>query len=267
MALGYFAMATQATTQLVASYGGTFLADGVAMFRSIAVVRVVWEGFKIGFRSQPANKLAELLVGIAITYCALVYYNAPFPGVGKGLTEIVTSAGADLAQTIDSANENNIGTALANAMGQSSGSSWGTLINGAAMVRYFVLEAVLSVMQAAILGVIAAGFIIAGIMVLVGPIFIPFLIVPHFEHFALNWFRCLVQYSFYPVVGNAVVFVSAQIWLNYFSQFTFPMDSQTLAAALTVIVTTAFGGVYVIFKVPLVVSHLFSGSSGLGGWR
>lgn len=264
---GFFAQATTATTAMVTNYGPTFGSIGLNAFRGIAIIRLCWEGFKIAFRTESANKLAELLILVCIAYGSLVYYSNPIPGVGKSLTRVVTDAGSDLAQVIDTSTENNIGTALGQAMGNAGTSSWSIVTNSAAMVRFFILESILSVMQAAILGVIALGFIVTGILVLVGPIFLPFILVPHFEWMAMNWFRCLIQYSFYPVIGNAFVFVYGQIWLNYFSQFTFPMDSQTLAAAITVIVTMALAGVYGLFKVPVIVSHLFSGSSGLGSWQ
>src|ERR1700693_2675019 len=98
---GFFAQVTQVTINLVTSHSAVFLADGMFLFRGIAIVLVVWEGFKVALEMQPANRIAALLVSIAITYSALVFYSAPFPGVGKNLTQIVTDAGTDLANQLD----------------------------------------------------------------------------------------------------------------------------------------------------------------------
>ncbi len=51
------------------------------------------------------------------------------------------------------------------------------------------------------------------------------------------------------------------------SQITFPLTNEQLAAKFTVILVMAFAGVYGLLKVPLIVSGLFSGSSGLGTFR
>ena len=264
---GFFADATQSTINLVAAYGALFLNTGMSMFKVFAVVRVVWEAFLVAFRADSANGIPRLLVTVALTYSCLVYYTAPFPGVGKSLTKVITDGGADLSQVIDTSTEEAIGERLAQAAGDTEATGWSVVLNWTAGVRYFVLIAALSVMQAAILGVIALGFIVAGIMVLVGPLFIPFLIVPHFEWMAFNWFRCLIQYAFYPVIGNAFVFVFGQIWINFMSQITFPLSNEMLAAKFTVILVMAIAGVYGVLKVPQIVSGLFSGASGLGGLR
>lgn len=263
MDLGFFAQVTQAVTNAVTSYEPVFLSQGVSVFRYIADIRIFWEGFKIAFPSAGPSKLAESLVLISITYAALTFYSAPFPGTSKGLTKTITDAGLTLAQQIDTASEQNVGVALANAMGENSGSAWDAVTNGAAFVRYWILEAVVIVMQAAILAVIAVGFIFVGVCVLTGPIFIPFLLIPGLEWLATGWFRCFIQYSFYPVIGNAVVFIIAQVWMNYMSQYSFPMDTQTIAAALTGFATMAIASVYMILKVPAFVSNHFSGSSGI----
>lgn len=264
---GFLPQVVQNSLTLVTSQGPLMHAMGMNMFRTFAVGRIVYEGFRIAYRDAPATGFSRILLLIGITYAGLVCYSAPFPTVGKGLTAIVTDAGQDLAAMIDTQIQEDIGKKLADAIGAQSGTSWNVVANMTAMFRFFILESALAVMQAAILGVIAVAYIFVGILVMVGPIFLPFLIVPGFEHFAVNWFNCLVQYSFYPVVANAFVFVFAHVWLDYLNTITFPMDSETIAANLTVIVTFAFAGVYGLFKIPQFNSHLFSGSSGIGGWR
>jgi hypothetical protein len=261
---GFFAEATQSTINLVATYGALFLAIGLSMFKVFAVVRVVWECFLVAFRSESPNSIPRLVVTIALTYSCLVYYAAPFPGVGKSLTKVITDGGAELAQVIDTTTEETIGDKLAQAAGDTQATGWSVALNWTAGVRYFILIVALSIMQAAIFGVIALGFIVAGIMVLIGPLFVPFLIVPHFEWMAFNWFRCLLQYAFYPVIGNAFVFVFGEIWIHFLSQVTFPLTNEQLAAKFTVIIVMAVSGVYGLLKVPQIVSNLFSGSAGLG---
>jgi type IV secretory pathway VirB6-like protein len=56
--------------------------------------------------------------------------------------------------------------------------------------------------------IIAYGFIATAVCVLLGPVFIPFFIVPKLEWLFWGWFRCFLQYAFYQVIAAAVVFVA-----------------------------------------------------------
>jgi hypothetical protein len=49
------------------------------------------------------------------------------------------------------------------------------------------------------------------VIVLVGPIFISFFIVPKLEWLFWGWFRAFIQYAFYQVVAHAFVFVFGQL--------------------------------------------------------
>ena len=75
------------------------------------------------------------------------------------------------------------------------------------LVRYYGIVIVLSFAQAAVLAVISFGFVAVGVCALVGPVFIPFFIVPQMEWMFWGWFRTMVQYAFYPVIGNAFVYI------------------------------------------------------------
>jgi type IV secretory pathway VirB6-like protein len=75
------------------------------------------------------------------------------------------------------------------------------------ILRYIITVVCLLFAQAAVFGVIAFGYVAAAIAVMLGPIFIPFYIVPELEWLFWGWFKSLVQYAFYPVVANAYLFV------------------------------------------------------------
>ena len=62
---------------------------------------------------------------------------------------------------------------------------------------------------------IAFGYVAAAIAVLLGPIFIPFFIVPHMEWLFWGWLKAFVQYAFYPVVANAYLFVFGNLLIHF----------------------------------------------------
>jgi hypothetical protein len=141
------------------------------------------------------------------------------------------------------------------------------------VIRYYAIVIILSFAQAAILGVIAFGFVAVAICVLVGPVFIPFFIVPHLEWLFWGWLKAFVQYAFYPVIGNAFVYVYGQLMLNFFSVHKPPFDAAAIAGWFLQFVLMSIAFIWGVLKVPSVVSSIFSGRSGehsfpgIGWWR
>lgn len=273
MSLGFFAQITDEAVNMVTAHGGPFVSAGIGMFKWISSALIVWEGFLIAFRAQPTSRLAGLMVTMCITYTALEFYSAPFPIVGRNLTQIITDAGTDMANQMDTATEEQVGRMISGMTGDAGASSWNVVENAMANVRYFIVVFALSGMQIVMLAILAYGFVALGVLILVGPVFIPFLMVPNMEWLAMNWFKCLIQYAFYPVIGNAFILVYGKVWLNAFGDMNGDWTVTHVAEQLTVILIFAAGGIFGILKVPRLVSEIFSGSSGtsampaIGWWR
>ena len=108
----------------------------------------------------------------------------------------------------------------------------------------------------------AYGFVAQAICVLVGPIFIPFFIVPKLEWLFWGWLKCFMQYAFYQVIAAATMFVMGNLVIYVLTQPPFlPVpDPLTL---LTLLIVVFLGGIYALLKVPVLTSHIFSGMSGL----
>jgi hypothetical protein len=118
------------------------------------------------------------------------------------------------------------------------------------------------ILEAAIFFVIAFGYIAAAVAVLLGPVFIPFFIVPKMEWLFWGWFKAFLQYSFYPVVANAYLFVFGNILIHLVDSHPPPYDGPTIALLFAPLLFLLIAFVYGIVKIPSLVSSLFSGSSG-----
>src|ERR1051326_6788238 len=103
------------------------------------------------------------------------------------------------------------------------------MLNVMEIVRYTLTVLALVVAQAAVLVVIAFGYIAVAIAVLLGPIFIPFFIVPQTEWMFWGWLKSLIQYAFYPVVGNAYLFVFGNLLIRFIDAHPAPYDSSAMA--------------------------------------
>src|SRR5207245_3341244 len=114
----------------------------------------------------------------------------------------------------------------------------------------------------AVFAVIAFGYVAAAIAVLLGPVFIPFFIVPKLEWLFWGWLRALIQYAFYPVVANAYLFVFGNLLIHFVDSHPPPYDGATVAVLFFPLVMLLIAFTYGILKIPSLVNSLFTGRSG-----
>ena len=88
---------------------------------------------------------------------------------------------------------------------------------------------------------IAFGLIASAVCALLGPIFVPFFIVPKLDWLFWGWLKSFIQYSFIPVVAIAFLMV--------FEQFVF-----RYVTTLPPMITQAEYGVYGLQAVAVVVT-------------
>ena len=99
--------------------------------------------------------------------------------------------------------------------------------------------------------------------VLVGPIFIPFFIVPQLEWIFWGWFKAFIQYAFYQVIAAAVVFIIANLILGTMNlQPNGTISTTQLLEFFPVLFITFLAAIYALLKIPTLTNHIFSGTSG-----
>jgi hypothetical protein len=116
--------------------------------------------------------------------------------------------------------------------------------------------------QAAIFAVVAFGYVAAAVAVLLGPIFIPFFIVPQMEWVFWGWLKSLIQYSFYPVAANAYLFVFGNLLIHFVDSHPPPYDSAMILVLFFPLLLLLIAFTYGILKIPSLVNSLFTGRSG-----
>jgi hypothetical protein len=271
---GLFVQITQATIDLITNHMDVFIATGQHMLTVFATLLMIWEGLQFALAgSFHANRFAALVLSISVTGAMIRFYDQPFPGTGSSFHKLVTDTGANLAAQIEERSQEDVGTRIANATEVIVVPVGLNFFEVSPIIYYYASIFVMSAAQVVLLGVIAFGFVAAGCIVLVGPVFIPFFIVPRMDWLFWGWFKALVQYSFYPVVANGFVYVYGQIWLNFFNQNGFPDTLAKLAGMFIQIVILSITFVWGVLQVPKLVSNIFAGQSGLhsmpgiGWWR
>jgi hypothetical protein len=135
-------------------------------------------------------------------------------------------------------------------------------LNVMEIFRYAVTSLLLIAAMAAVFTVIAYGYIASAIAVLLGPIFIPFFIVPRLDWLFWGWLRCLLQYAWYPVVANAYLYVFGNLLIHFVDSHPPPYDGATLLVFFFPLVMLLIAFTYGIIKIPSLVNSLFTGRSG-----
>lgn len=260
----FFAVLSDLMTQNAA----LFQTVGANMFRGFAVMLIVWFGLKSALASAGAghgplfhfDNFASLLLTIAFGFAMITYYAQPIPGFGVSFYHLIIDEGLNLSNQLNNSLVQNIWDRL-------TGLYWGLempvlALNILEILRYTVTVLLLVAAQAAVFAVIAFGYIAAAIAVLLGPIFIPFFIVPQMEWLFWGWLKSLIQYAFYPVVANAYLYVFGNLLIHFVDAHPAPWDGATLLVLFFPLVLLLLAFTYGILKIPSLVNSLFTGRSG-----
>jgi hypothetical protein len=257
-------------TQLMTDHAGLFEAMGNRMFRSFATILIAWFGIKSALAAASGSmtsvfhfdRFAELLLTIAFGFAMMTYYSHPIPGFGVSFYHLIVDQGLYLANQLDYSITSEVLQRL-------TGLYWGMetpaltiTLNVLEIVRYVLTIVALVFAQAAIFAVIAFGYIAAAVAVLLGPVFIPFFIVPQMEWMFWGWLRSLFQYAFYGVVGNAYLYVFGSLLVRFIDAHPAPYDGPAVALFFFPLLFLLVAFTYGVLKIPSLVNSLFAGRSG-----
>jgi hypothetical protein len=188
------------------------------------------------------------------------YYSGPIPGVGTSFHNLVTNEAQFLSSQIDQAQLQSMIQGVADFESRMDSPTWGDILGTAI---YVLITILLATAQAVAIVVIAYGFIATAVCVLVGPVFVPFFIVPKMEWLFWGWFRCFIQYAFYQVIAAAVVFIIGNLLLGVLRLLPGGAFSTVeLITWLPVLFITLLASIYTLLKVPQLTNHIFSGTAG-----
>lgn len=257
----YFTAVFAAIIDLLARHSDLFLAMGQNMFRSFAVILIAWFGIRTaldgeGFRF--AN-FVNLVMVIAFGYAMVTYYDTPIPGFGRAFKDLVIDQAVYLSNRLEAASLGEVQERLVTLYSTMEPPS---LFDWVYIVRYFITMAAIILAQVAVLAVVSYGYVAMAVIVLVGPIFIPFFIVPKLEWLFWGWLRCFLQYSFYQVVAHAFVFVFGQLVIHFLDIHPPPFDALKVAWLFVPLVFLLLSFVYGVLKIPSLVNGIFTGRAG-----
>src|SRR5256886_7471911 len=264
--MDYLQFIFQAINNLLTQNLGFFDTMGQNLFRAFATILVVWFGVKSALAAAGGkhpfhfDNFASLLLTISFGFAMVNYYSNPIPGIGTSFHNVMPDESQFLANKINQAELQTVTERVADFETRLDSPGIADILG---TIIYAIVIILLAAAQAIAIVVIAYGFIATAVCVLVGPIFIPFFIVPKLEWLFWGWFRCFLQYAFYQVIAAAVVFVIGNLILGIL-RLPPPgtLSTVQLMAWFPVLFITFLASIYALLKVPALTNHIFSGTAG-----
>jgi hypothetical protein len=266
MQTDYLQFIYQAINNMLTQNLGFFDAMGQNLFRMFATILVAWFGIKMALAAASGHhvlhfeKLASLILTISFGFGMINYYNRPLPGIGTSFHNLITDESQFLAAKITQNQLQTVIDGVSDFEARLDSPGFGDFLGTAIYVIIIIL---LAAAQAVTIVVVAFGFIATAVCVLVGPIFIPFFIVPEMEWLFWGWFKAFIQYAFYQVIAAAVVYIIANLLVG---TLKLPpagtLSTVQLMAWFPVLLITFLASIYALLKIPVLTNHIFSGASG-----
>ena len=223
--------------QIMASVAPAVAGAGMQLWQGLALIVVVWTGAQTALSGGGINMAAvvRLVIGLSIPLGMLRFYTAPLPGAGRSVPDLITGMGEWLQLMIVS----DAGAGMLEQIGLAM-SAWQELFagqgffGGMAAFGWNVVTDLPGVLDAAfdlvvtlgLMMLLAGGFVAVfalgqaqvmwaqialSIALLLGPVFIPWIVVPQLSFLFWGWLRTVLTYSLYGAVAAAVFRITTEL--------------------------------------------------------
>src|SRR6202158_2363930 len=209
----FFDSVLQAVNALVQQNLGILDGMGQNLFRAFATILVAWYGIKAALAAGDHRggfhfaNFATLILTISFGFAMVNYYDAPIPGIGRDFHHLITDEAAALSNRIGQANAQRISDDTQYVLSNLEAPG---ITHPIAVFLYALLWLGAVVTEALALIIVAFGVVATAVCILLGPVFIPFIIVPQLDWLFWGWLKAFIQYSFYQVIAAGVLYIVSQ---------------------------------------------------------
>jgi hypothetical protein len=265
--MGILHYITSGCDNLSATVGPIVGAMGLRMVLSLATIMMVWFGVQEAISSAHGGpgfdmgKFLNFFMLMTFAYVMVKYYDTTIPGLSFSLRSLIKDGTNGIVATVGSDTTNNMLTSIDGIL--SKGGPGMTILTAPyALIVYVLMQVMLALLSALISAVLAYGAVGSAIVGLLGPIFIPFLVVRQLDFLFWGWLKAFLSFAFYKVVAAATMSVLAKIYMTYYTNlidFTHPID---LAKNFPLLLLLVLVNIFILTKIPAMTASLFSGHTG-----
>ena len=267
--MSLFQYIAQACQTLAATVAPSITAMGVHIVLALATIMMVWFGVQEALASAHGGpgfsmgRFLNLFMLLTFAYVMVTYYDGSIPGLGFSIKGFIDGGTINLVNLIGSDGSNTMLNEIHQASSKTGPSILNTVMNPYYAIVYFAVQFLLAMLAAIVSAIVAYGAIAATIIGVLGPIFIPFLVVDKLDWLFWGWLKAYLGFSFYKVVAAATMNVLSHVLTNYYIQLGQSVsDPSTIVQTLPLLVLLVLVNIYILFKIPTMTHSLFTGGTG-----
>jgi len=257
----------QGIDNLTLTSGPGIDALGFRIFVALLTTMMVWFGVQEALSSAEGgrgfnfSRFVQFVVIASFAYTFIEFYDTPIPAVGYSFKQFITVGATSVANTIGQDSANQMNQTIADMQSQLGSGIVKAMMNTYYALTMVFVQLLLGFFSATIAAIVAYGAIAAAVAGLIGPLFIPFLLVDKLSFLFWGWLRAFIGFSFYKVIAAAVINVLGHLYQLYYMNLI-PLDPVTLVTKLPLLMLLILVNIYILFKIPAITSSIFSGHTG-----
>jgi len=259
--LEFWQQVETAITNILNARTGQFIGYGATMYFWLGVLAIGWwavETVRTRRGDWDPLGLVKLVFMLSLGWVMLQWYQTPIPGTGMSFTGIITNETQQLSSVISFSSIDQMNAALGDLLSRFETPGW---TNVAACIMYGIIILVVGAVGLAAFAVILLGFVATAVQMLLGPIFIPFLIFPKMEWMFWGWLKSFIQYSFFRVFAAAVVYIFSNAIVAFVNSFPSSIPVGSMMVNMFEIILALGASIVCILYIPAMCSSTFSGSA------
>ena len=266
--INLFHFITQECDNLAATTAPSVAALGLHIVLALATIMMVWFGVQEALASAQGGpgfdirKFFSFFILITFAYAFVRYYDTVIPGIGFSITGFIKQGTDNLVFLVGKDGADQMIKELGDAERMGGPGIAAALLHPYFAFVYGVIQVLLAACSAIISMIIAYGAIGVTIMGLLGPIFIPFLVVEKLEWLFWGWLKAYLGFAFYKVVAAATLNVLSHVLAQYYIQLIHISDPGDMVKALPLLILLVMVTGYILIKIPAMTASLFSGHVG-----
>jgi type IV secretory pathway VirB6-like protein len=266
---GLFNFIAEACSSLAATAAPAITTLGIHMVIALATIVLVWFGVQESVASAHGGagfsmaRFLNLFMLLTFAYAMVNFYDTSIPGLGFSIKSLIDGGTISLMNVIGADGSTTMLNQIHAASSKTGPSMLTSVMSPYYSIVYFVVQFLLAMLAGIVSAILAYGAIAATIIGLLGPVFIPFLVVDKLDWLFWGWLKAYLGFSFYRVVAAATMNVLSHVLTNYYIQLGQSVsDPSTMVQTLPLLILLVLVNVYILFKIPTMTHTLFTGHTG-----
>ena len=253
-------------SNLTATTSPSVNALGLHMVIGLATIMMVWFGIQEALAASHGGpgfhmgKFLNFVMLISFAYAFVYYYDSSIPGVGYSLQSFIIGGTDSLVDMIGTDATTQMLGSIKTSLSQS-GPGIATFTQPYLMFAYAFVQVILAILSGLVSVIIAYGAVGGTIVGILGPIFIPFLVIEKLEWLFWGWLKAFLGFAFYKVVAAAVLSILGQLYMRYYASLVNFSQPMNMLQNVPMLVILLLVNVYMLLKIPALTATLFSGST------